>query len=197
MRGADRGRRSAPSSTASRARRVPRRHAAPARARRRPAARRGDRAARARSRRRMPVVFPVHPADAGRARARSASNSGCDRLRAARPGRLRRVPEPRRRLGGRAHRLGRHPGGDDVPRRALLHAAGEHRAADHGHDGHEHAPGPRSGANRRGAGTAGRGASKETQIPPLWDGKASERIVDVLAQTLGGEPVEQLGQTLR
>ena len=39
--------------------------------------------------------------------------------------------------------------------------------------------------------------SKETQIPPLWDGKASERIVDVLAQTLGGEPVEQLGQTLR
>ena len=38
---------------------------------------------------------------------------------------------------------------------------------------------------------------KEAQIPPLWDGKASERIVDVLAQTLGGEPVEQLGQTLR
>ena len=38
---------------------------------------------------------------------------------------------------------------------------------------------------------------KEAQIPPLWDGKASERIVDVLVQTLGGEPVEELGQTLR
>jgi UDP-N-acetylglucosamine 2-epimerase (non-hydrolysing) len=37
---------------------------------------------------------------------------------------------------------------------------------------------------------------KDARIPPLWDGKASERIVDVLAQTLGGEPVEQLGQTL-
>ena len=38
---------------------------------------------------------------------------------------------------------------------------------------------------------------KEARIPPLWDGKAPERIVDVLVQTLGGEPVEQLGQTLR
>jgi UDP-N-acetylglucosamine 2-epimerase (non-hydrolysing) len=38
---------------------------------------------------------------------------------------------------------------------------------------------------------------KEAQIPPLWDGKASERIVDVLAQTLGGEHVEEVGQTLR
>jgi UDP-N-acetylglucosamine 2-epimerase (non-hydrolysing) len=26
--------------------------------------------------------------------------------------------------------------------------------------------------------------AKETQIPPLWDGKASGRIVDVLASTL-------------
>ena len=37
--------------------------------------------------------------------------------------------------------------------------------------------------------------AKETRIPPLWDGKASERIVDVLATSLD-EPVEQLGQTL-
>jgi UDP-N-acetylglucosamine 2-epimerase (non-hydrolysing) len=33
---------------------------------------------------------------------------------------------------------------------------------------------------------------KEAEVPPLWDGKAAGRIVDVLARTLGGEPVEQL-----
>ena len=37
--------------------------------------------------------------------------------------------------------------------------------------------------------------AKESRIPPLWDGKASERIVDVLALTLG-ERVEKLGQAL-
>jgi UDP-N-acetylglucosamine 2-epimerase (non-hydrolysing) len=36
---------------------------------------------------------------------------------------------------------------------------------------------------------------KETQVPPLWDGKASERIADVLATKLD-EPAEQLGQAL-
>jgi len=36
---------------------------------------------------------------------------------------------------------------------------------------------------------------KEARIPPLWDGKASERIADVLASALD-EPVEQLGQAL-
>jgi UDP-N-acetylglucosamine 2-epimerase (non-hydrolysing) len=38
--------------------------------------------------------------------------------------------------------------------------------------------------------------SKEAKVPPLWDGRASERIVDVLARTLGGDRVEELGQTL-
>ena len=42
--------------------------------------------------------------------------------------------------------------------------------------------------------TAARG--KEARVPPLWDGKASERIVDVLARSLGGEPVQQVGETL-
>jgi UDP-N-acetylglucosamine 2-epimerase (non-hydrolysing) len=37
--------------------------------------------------------------------------------------------------------------------------------------------------------------AKESRIPPLWDGKASERIVDVLASTLG-ERAEKLGQAL-
>jgi len=36
---------------------------------------------------------------------------------------------------------------------------------------------------------------KEARIPPLWDGKASERIAEVLASALD-EPVEQLGQAL-
>jgi UDP-N-acetylglucosamine 2-epimerase (non-hydrolysing) len=35
------------------------------------------------------------------------------------------------------------------------------------------------------------------KVPPLWDGRAAERIVDVLARSLGGDRVEQLGQTLR
>jgi UDP-N-acetylglucosamine 2-epimerase (non-hydrolysing) len=38
---------------------------------------------------------------------------------------------------------------------------------------------------------------KEASVPPLWDGKASERIVEVLARSLGGDRVEELGQTLR
>jgi UDP-N-acetylglucosamine 2-epimerase (non-hydrolysing) len=36
--------------------------------------------------------------------------------------------------------------------------------------------------------------SRKAMVPPLWDGKASERIVDVL---LAGDRVEELGQTLR
>ena len=38
---------------------------------------------------------------------------------------------------------------------------------------------------------------KETAVPPLWDGKASERIVEVLARSLGHDGVEQLDETLR
>jgi UDP-N-acetylglucosamine 2-epimerase (non-hydrolysing) len=33
---------------------------------------------------------------------------------------------------------------------------------------------------------------RETQVPPLWDGHAAERIVDVLSRTLGSEPAEQV-----
>jgi UDP-N-acetylglucosamine 2-epimerase (non-hydrolysing) len=38
---------------------------------------------------------------------------------------------------------------------------------------------------------------KETHVPPLWDGNASERIVEVLARSLGGDRFEELDQTLR
>ncbi len=37
---------------------------------------------------------------------------------------------------------------------------------------------------------------QQATVPPLWDGKASERIVEVLARSLGGDRVEELGQTL-
>jgi UDP-N-acetylglucosamine 2-epimerase (non-hydrolysing) len=37
----------------------------------------------------------------------------------------------------------------------------------------------------------------DARVPPLWDGRSAERIVDVLARSLGGDRVEQLGQTLR
>jgi UDP-N-acetylglucosamine 2-epimerase (non-hydrolysing) len=33
---------------------------------------------------------------------------------------------------------------------------------------------------------------RESRLPRLWDGKAAERVVDVLSRTLGSEPVEQL-----
>jgi UDP-N-acetylglucosamine 2-epimerase (non-hydrolysing) len=33
---------------------------------------------------------------------------------------------------------------------------------------------------------------RKAQVPPLWDGHAAERIVDVLSSTLGSEPIEQL-----
>jgi UDP-N-acetylglucosamine 2-epimerase (non-hydrolysing) len=32
----------------------------------------------------------------------------------------------------------------------------------------------------------------ESQVPPFWDGHAAQRIVDVLAKSLGRAPVEQL-----
>jgi UDP-N-acetylglucosamine 2-epimerase (non-hydrolysing) len=38
---------------------------------------------------------------------------------------------------------------------------------------------------------------KAATVPPLWDGKASERIVDVLARSLGDERVEELGEVRR
>ena len=79
---------------------------------------------------------------------RSALDVDSERLRLRRAARLPRVPEPRRRLGRRAHRLGRDPGGDDLPRRAVLHAARQHRAAG---DGRRWARTCCSGSTRRGS----------------------------------------------
>ena len=62
-------------------------------------------------------------------------------------------------------------------------------------DGHEHAARARPGADRGGAGAARGRPRQGRRVPPLWDGKASERIVDVLAATLD-ERVEQVGEAL-
>ncbi|HEU5065886.1 MAG TPA: UDP-N-acetylglucosamine 2-epimerase (non-hydrolyzing), partial [Gaiellaceae bacterium] len=35
-------------------------------------------------------------------------------------------------------------------------------------------------------------SGRRAQVPPLWDGHAAERIVDVLSSTLGSEPVERM-----
>ena len=62
-----------------------------------------------------------------------------------------------------------------------------------GLDGHEHAARARPDADRRGARLCWpKPRERETQVPPLWDGHAAQRIVDVLARTLGSEPVEQV-----
>ncbi len=83
----------------------------------------------------MPVVFPCHP----RTRARIAALGVDAAPRAApRPARLPRVPVARGGLGRRADRLGRDPGGDDLPRDPVLHAARQHRAAGHGRARDEH-----------------------------------------------------------
>ncbi len=108
---------------------VRRRHAPPARQRRRPGDRAADRRGGARCGRARPARDPAPSARPGDAR------GGRSRRRPAgpgrRPARLRRLPvaRPWRRTG--RHRLGRDPGGDDGPRRPLPDAPPEHRAADH------------------------------------------------------------------
>ncbi|MGH2920688.1 MAG: non-hydrolyzing UDP-N-acetylglucosamine 2-epimerase, partial [Gaiellaceae bacterium] len=39
--------------------------------------------------------------------------------------------------------------------------------------------------------------ARESRVPPRWDGRSSARIVDVLARSLGGDRVEELGQSAR
>ena len=85
----------------------------------------------------MPLVFPAHPRTREKLRA-----FGLEERLARLPGL--RLIEPAGYLDflklmasrpAGAHRLGRHPGGDDDPGRALPHAAREHRAAGHGRAG--------------------------------------------------------------
>ena len=81
-----------------------------------------------------------------------------------------------------AHRLRRHAGGDDRARRAVPHAAREHRAPDHGRAGHEHARRARRGAHASPVDEILAGGGKRGRAPELWDGRAAERIVAHLAR---------------
>ena len=171
------------------ARRVPRRHAPPADARGRAAARRRDGGAA--PRRRGAGRRPVHPRTrvARRARHRASARRPPAAARAAR---LPRVHEPGRGLGRRPHRLRRHPGGDDLPRHPVLHASHQHRAADHLRAGRTRCSASTPSGSPRCPSAAARplrsGASRTT-------GTGRRRgIVDVLAASTprsprrGGEP---------
>ena len=125
----------------------------------------------------LPVLFPVHP------RTRKMLGRARRRRRAAdRPGRLSRFPLARGGRGRGAHRLGRDPGGDDLPRRAVLHATRQHRAPGDGSRWDEHAARARAEADRRDPGTARRGGAEARRIlRTKWDGRAALRVTDVIA----------------
>ena len=166
-----------------RARELPAGHAAPAGPRRRAAA--GETMRRLSGvARELPVVFPVHPRT--RKMLGGAEYPGRD---ADRPGRLPRLPLAGGRGGRRADRLRGDPGGDDLPRDPVLHASRQHRAAGHDPGRDEHPARPRPGADlgrsrapaSRPRGAPAREASEAAGGPPLWDGRAAERVADVLA----------------
>ena len=101
----------------------------------------------------MPVVFPVHP----RTRKMMAA-LGIEAARGPDPDRavrLPRLPLPAHRRHGGPDRLGRDPGGDDLPRRPLLHPARQHRAPGDGRARHQHPARPRPGGDRRNPGDTG------------------------------------------
>ena len=154
-------------------------HAAPAgeRRRRRRCSRGILDGARPRSRGELPLVLPRPPADAA---------SGSTARRARRPRAARRssrsatsTSSRSRRGAPRAHRLGRHPGGDDGARRPVPDAARQHRAARHRHRGHEHLVGTDPERIVAEAVRVWRDGATPCS-PALWDGRAAARIADVL-----------------
>ncbi len=120
---------------------------------------------------------PADPKDdGGCARGRPA------RAPARRAARLPRLPLADRRRRRGSDRLGRDPGGDDLPRHSLLHPARQHRATGDDPGRHEHAARPRPGGDRRDpGGTVEDGGAEPSEPPPLWDGHAAERLAEVVA----------------
>ena len=121
----------------------------------------------------VPTGLPGAPPDRPAVRPRPRSRPAARR----RP-RLPRLPGARVVGPDRAHRLRRRAGGDHGARRPLPHPAGHHRAPDHGDGGDQHRGGQRPRPDRRrGPARADRGVPRR---PALWDGRAAERIADVL-----------------
>ena len=129
----------------------------------------------------------------------SADTQGARRARdpgrrsPARAARLPRVPLSRLRGGGRAHGLPRGAGGDDVPRRPMLHAARKHRAAGHDQAGDESAARARAGVDPGLPALLATRGPAPVEPPPLWDGRAAERVVervvDVIERIGNGDSV--------
>ncbi len=137
------------------------RHPAPPRPGRRAAARRDGAPGWPPSPREMPVVFPVHP------RTRKMMEGVEPDAPAACT-----LIDPLGYLdflslmadaARRPHRLRRHPGGDDLPRRPLLHAARQHRAPGHGQ---RSAPTPCSASTRRRSPASRPSSPSGRQTPP-------------------------------
>ena len=134
----------------------------------------------------VPIVFPVHPRTRARmSRSDVANVSRVERCLLAGPlGYLDFLASGRG--ADCAHRLGRHPGGDDRARRSLPHAPRQHRAADHGRARDEHA--------------AGRGPERIAEIPALLDPAAALRGDPALGREggrTGGAPSSRTSSQLR
>ncbi len=165
---------------------VRRRHAAPTRERRRPGGAR-------RAGRRGAAASPTSCRSCSRCTPRAApalEESGT--LRPPERARDRAAGLPR--VPGRwwpasalvRHRLGRDPGGDDRPRRPVLHAAAQHRAAGHHHRRHQSAGHARESVGAAVAAALAAGSSSTWPVPPLWDGQAGERIARIVVEFLRG-----------
>ena len=135
--------------------------------------------------RELPVVFPVHP----RTRARLGEASFATRAASPhRPGGLPRLHRVARRRRSRAHRLGRGAGGDDVPRRSVLHAADDDRAARDDRAGNEPLARPR--ARRRSPRSRRAGRCPSRPQPPATLGRLSR-------EAAGGDSRPRPGRTAR
>jgi hypothetical protein len=90
--------------------------------------------------------------------------------------------------GSRTHGLRWGAGGGDVPWRAVLHSARKHRATGHDQAGTNTLLGLEPERIRDIAGLLATRGPASPKSPPLWDGRAAERVVDVIERIGRGKP---------